>query len=66
MARAASWISMAQFSASTTLEKSARRLSPAVLTMRPPCDAISGSTAQRSSPSARDAQPNRETRDRHR
>ena len=53
IARAARCISMAQFSASTTLEKSASRLSPAVPTIRPPLAAINGSTAPRSSPSAR-------------
>ena len=52
IARAACCISTAQLNASTTLEKSASRLSPAVPTIRPPCAAISGSTARRSSPSA--------------
>jgi len=51
--REARCISTAQFSASTTLEKSASTLSPAVPTIRPPCAAISGSTARRSSPSTR-------------
>src|SRR5271166_6140026 len=49
--RAARCISTAQPSASTTLEKSASGLSPAVPTSRPPCAVISGSTARRSSPS---------------
>src|SRR5216683_1843764 len=52
-ARDARCISTAQLSASTTLEKSASKLSPAVPTILPPCAAISGSTAPRSSPSAR-------------
>ena len=45
-ARDARCISTAQLSASTTLEKSASTLSPAVPTIRPPCAAISGSTAR--------------------
>ena len=51
MAREARCISTAQFSASTTLEKSASTLSPAVPTIRP-CAVINGSTARRSSPRA--------------
>ncbi len=52
IARAACCISTAQLSASTTLEKSASKLSPAVPTIRPPCSVINGSTARRSLPSA--------------
>src|SRR4051812_23517848 len=52
ISREARCISTAHFTASTTLGKSASKLSPAVPTIRPPCAAINGSTALRSSPSA--------------